>query len=209
MTFWVLLVFRIWSSHDCFHTVWSKGKDRQAPECNWTCSYTTTGSWQRLGKRLGSPGEAWSQTRPSCASHWIRHTAPPLPSTSALGSVIQLLQTTPFCLAAIFSDASLIKSPTTTSLTPPEKVGVNTLTGAYQITLQCVFKVPWEITCGRLPGPSQSRVCRSVRTMLHLVWSAALLKPASFTRKALKTDAKEQQNKSSRRHVQDKTLMSP
>lgn len=40
-----------------------KGKDRQAPERNWTCSYTTTGSWQRLGKRLGSPGEAWSQSQ--------------------------------------------------------------------------------------------------------------------------------------------------
>lgn len=187
--------------------IWRKGKDRQAPECNWTCSYTTTGSWQRLGKRLGSPREAWSQTRTSCASHWNRHTAPPLPSTSALGSVIQLLQTTPFCFAALFSDASLIKSPTATSLTPPEKVGVNTQTDAYQITLQRVFKVPREITCGRLPGPSQSRACRSVRTVLHLVWSAALLKPASFTREALHTDAKEQQNKSSRRHVQDKTLM--
>lgn len=55
-----------------------KGKDRQAPERNWTCSYTTTGSWQRLGKRLGSPGEAWSQSRPSCARRWNRHTAPSL-----------------------------------------------------------------------------------------------------------------------------------
>lgn len=71
--------------------VWGKGKDRQAPERNWTCSYTTTGSWQRLGKRLGSPGEAWSQSWPSCAGPWNRHAAPPLSSTSALASVIQLL----------------------------------------------------------------------------------------------------------------------
>lgn len=55
------------------------GKDRQAPEHNWTCSYTTTGSWQCLGRRLGSPREAWSLTRPCCARHRNRITAPPLP----------------------------------------------------------------------------------------------------------------------------------
>lgn len=129
-----------------------------------------------------------------------------LPPPSALLS--NSFKQHPSASLPFFSDASLIKSPTTTtSLTPPEKVGVNTQTGAYQITLQRVFKVPQEITCGRLPGPSQSRVCRSVRTVLHLVRSAALLKPASFSREALNTDAKEQQNKSSRCHVQDKTLL--
>lgn len=59
--------------------LWGIGKDRQAPEHNWTCSYTTTGSWQRLGRRLGSPREAWSLTRPCCAWHRNRITAPPLP----------------------------------------------------------------------------------------------------------------------------------
>lgn len=76
------------SAHKHWHTqarsvfLWGIGKDRQAPENNWTCSYTTKGSWQRLGRRLGSPREAWSITRPSCARHWNRHTAPPLPSTN-------------------------------------------------------------------------------------------------------------------------------
>lgn len=73
------------------------GKDRQAPEHNWTCSYTTTGSWQCLGKRLGSPREAWNLTRPNCARHSNRHTAPPLPWTIAPFSAIQRLQTTPLC----------------------------------------------------------------------------------------------------------------
>lgn len=100
-------------------SVRGKGKDRQAPERNWTCSYTTTGSWQRLGKRLGSPGEAWSQSRPSCARRWNRHAAPPLSSTSALASVIQLLLTT----ADLFSDILSIRSPFFTPFHPTWNVG--------------------------------------------------------------------------------------
>lgn len=106
--FWVLLVFRIWST-----TVSNEGKVK-------------TGRLQSVIGHVATPpqgvGSAWGKdlapperpgVRPDRAVPGTETDTqrPPLPSTSALGSVIQLLQTTPFCFAAHFSDASLSQSP--------------------------------------------------------------------------------------------------